>query len=72
MSCRIHQALLNRIEQVREVHTITRGLIDSILKSIDTSLRYLLQDQGAGQTYAPLGRQPAAAPEGRQLLDARA
>ncbi len=69
---RLHRGLTRRIQQLVEVDRITRSLLEAILKSIDTSLHYLLADDAAGQTYAPRGRSQSSFVASRQLLDRKA
>ena len=69
---RLHRGLTQRIERVMQLDQVTRALLQSILKSIDASLHYLLRDDAAGSTYAPRGglQQPFVA--SWQLLDRKA
>jgi flagellar biosynthesis/type III secretory pathway chaperone len=68
---RLHRGLTRRIQQLKELDQVTRALLDGILQSIDSSLRYLLSEDNAGLMYGAQGSlQPS--PVARQLLDRQA
>ncbi|MGH2520728.1 MAG: flagellar protein FlgN, partial [Chloroflexota bacterium] len=69
---RLHRGLTQRIERVMQRDQVTRALLQSILKSIDTSLHYLLRDDAAGNTYAARGGLQQTFVASWQLLDRRA
>lgn len=69
---RLHRALLKRVERVVEVNRVTSALLEGVLRSIDASLRFLLTDDAAGQTYGAQGRLQAASPASRALLECQA
>jgi len=68
---RLHRGLRARIDKVVELNQATSRLLEGVLKSIDTSLRYLLLDDGSTKTYVAQGRLQGAAVPSRQLLDCR-
>jgi flagellar biosynthesis/type III secretory pathway chaperone len=69
---RLHRGLRRRIDRLVEMNEVTKNLLDNILSSIDVSLRFLLTDDGSGQTYGAHGRLQAASAASRQLLECQA
>ncbi|GEM_PF-4855018 len=69
---RLHRGLRRRIDQLVEMNAVTKALLEKILKSIDVSLRFLLADDGSGQTYSPQGQLQPAVAVSRQLLECQA
>jgi flagellar biosynthesis/type III secretory pathway chaperone len=69
---RLHAGLRRRIDQLVKMDAITKALLDRILSSIDTSLKFLLADDGASQIYGARGRLQAAPAASRQLLETQA
>ena len=69
---RLHNGLRRRIDGLVEMNAVTKKLLEHILGSIDTSLRFLLTDDGSGQTYGARGRLQAAPAVSRQLLECQA
>lgn len=69
---RLHRGLLRRIDRLVEMNAVTKALLESILGSIDVSLRFLLTDDTQGSTYGAQGRLQTTAVLNRQLLECKA
>ena len=69
---RLHRGLRRRIDRLVEMNAVTKTLLESILGSIDVSLRFLLTDDTQGSTYGAQGRLQASAVLNRQLLECKA
>jgi flagellar biosynthesis/type III secretory pathway chaperone len=69
---RLHRGLRRRIDGLVEMNVVTKKLLDNILTSIDVSLRFLLTDDGAAQTYGAQGQLQPAPAVSRQLLECQA
>lgn len=69
---RLHNGLRRHIDRLVEMNAVTKALLEKIVGSIDTSLRYLLAPDGAGQTYGAQGRLLGSAALSRQLLETTA
>ena len=69
---RLHRGLRRRIDRLVEMNAVTKTLLESILGSIDVSLRFLLTDDTQGSTYGAQGRLQTAAVLNRQLLECKA
>jgi flagellar biosynthesis/type III secretory pathway chaperone len=69
---RLHRGLRRRIDRLVEMNAVTKTLLESILGSIDVSLRFLLTDDTQGSTYGAQGRLRTTAVLNRQLLECKA
>lgn len=69
---KLHRGLRRRIDKVVELNSVTSKLLGGVLQSVDASLRFLLADEGASQTYGAQGRLHQPAPAERSLLECRA
>ncbi len=69
---RLHRGLRRRIDRLVGMNGATKALLEKILGSIDVSLRFLLAEDGSGQTYGAQGQLQAGAVLNRQLLECQA
>ena len=69
---RVHAALRRRIDRLVEMNAVTRSLLEKVVNSIDTSLRFLLSDDGSSQTYGARGLLQPVAAGNRQLVECQA
>src|SRR5262249_41991689 len=69
---RLQRGLTHSVEQLKELNQRTCSLLNAILGSIDSSLRYLLSDDAWGPTYGAHGALQNSPIAARQLLDRQA